>query len=303
MASDVDLTGLWVPLVTPFGEDGEVDPGAIKGLCADLIQGGAHGIVALGTTGETPVLDDQERAVVIEACSSICLERGVPLMVGTGSNNTRTTLEATAALAGAEAAMAALVVVPYYTRPSEAAVVAHMRTVATASPVPLVVYNVPYRTGRGLGAPALLELANTPNVVGVKQAVGGLDRDTLELLRQCPDGFEVLSGDDLFIVPTLAMGGRGAIAASAHFCTPLFAEMIEAGLDSRVEEARALATRLHPVIENGFAEPNPAVWKAALHATGRIASPDVRSPLANASKEAVDRLLGAVDEAMNPVRR
>lgn len=188
---------------------------------------------------------------------------------------------------------ASLAVVPYYVRPSEAAIVAHFRAVAARSPVPLVVYNIPYRTGRGLGAESLLELAATENVAGVKQAVGGIDADTLTVLARAPRGFALLGGDDAYLFPLTLMGAPGAIAASAHLCTRRFVSMIEHGLAGEVAAGRAHAEALLPLVGALFAEPSPAVIKALLHAEGRIATPDVRMPLSNASRAAVERALAA----------
>jgi 4-hydroxy-tetrahydrodipicolinate synthase len=185
-------------------------------------------------------------------------------------------------------------VVPYYTRPSPDAIVEHYRVVAAESPVPVVAYNIPYRTGRGLHAEHLLALAATPGVVGVKQAVGSLDADTLAVLGAAPAGFHVLSGDDAFIAPTVLMGGHGAIAAAAHVCTPAFVAMEAAARAGDVATARRLADVLLPVVQAGFAEPSPAVWKAALHATGEIASPALRAPMGAASPAALAHLLDAI---------
>src|SRR4051812_1101225 len=186
MPSDLDLHGVWVPLITPFDTAGAVDVEAIERLCGEYLADGVAGIVALGTTGEAPALDADEKQAVIDTCSRVCAARGAPLIVGTGTNNTRSTIAATQALAGTPALIGALVVVPYYVRPSEAAIVEHYRAVAAVSPVPVIAYNIPMRTGRGLGAPALLDVARVPNVVGVKQAVGCIDTDTLELLAGAP---------------------------------------------------------------------------------------------------------------------
>lgn len=297
MASDLDLRGVWVPLITPFDVTGAVDLEAIERLCGEYVAAGAAGIVALGTTGESPALDAAERRAVIDTCSRACLAHGSRLIVGTGTNNTRTTIAATRELAGVPGVVGALVVVPYYVRPSEAGILAHYKAVAEASSVPIIAYNIPYRTGRALGAAGLLELARTPNVAGVKQAVGALDTDTLEVLAGAPDGFGVLGGEDAILFPIVCMGGVGAIAASAHVCTQRFVAMIECGLAGKLEDGRAHAEALLPVVRAGFAEPNPAVFKAALHAKARIATPDVRPPLTNASPAAVERMMTAIDTA------
>lgn len=290
----VDLTGLWVPVVTPLDHDGEVDVVALDRLARRVLKEGATGLVALGTTGEPATLAPHERRTVIETCADACAAAGKPLMVGVGSSCTRSTIDDIAALEGTPALAALLVVVPYYTRPTSAGVLEHFRTIAGASPTPIVAYNVPYRTGRGLDADALLELADTPGIVGVKQAVGSLDLDTLELLRRRPPSFQVLAGDDAFITPTVLLGGAGAIAASAHVCTELFVRMIDAALTGNVDVASGLAHALLPVVTAGFAEPNPAGWKAALHARGEIATPALRPPMTAASSCSTARLLEAI---------
>jgi 4-hydroxy-tetrahydrodipicolinate synthase len=206
MASSYRPNGLFVPLVTPFAEDGSVDLVALKALAVDALDAGATGVVALATTGEPTSLDDAQRDAVVSVCASVCADRGGELLVGAGTNDTRTTIARHEALAQVPAVRASLAVVPYYVRPSEAAVVAHFRAVAARSPVPLIVYNIPYRTGRGLGAEALIELAETDNVAGVKQAVGALDLDTLALLAETKDRFAVLGGDDHFLLPTVPDG-------------------------------------------------------------------------------------------------
>jgi 4-hydroxy-tetrahydrodipicolinate synthase len=298
MTHDLDLHGVWVPLITPFAADGSVDVVAIERLCHEYLDSGAAGIVALGTTGEAAALDHTEKNAVVHACSKACASHDTQTMVGPGTNSTRTTIAATVALAEVPAVNSALVVVPYYVRPSEAGIVEHYRVVAGASPVPVVAYNIPYRTGRGLGAASMLELAATPNIVGVKQAVGGIDTDTLEILRDKPDTFHVLGGEDPFLLATVLFGGSGAIAASAHVCTERFVTMIDCALTGKVEDARVHHEKLLKVITTGFAEPNPAIWKGVLHKQGRIATLDVRAPMTNASEAAIERCLAAIALAL-----
>ena len=293
MAADLQLRGVYVPLVTPFEADGAVDVGALERLASDVLTAGAAGLVALATTGEATSLDDEERAAVIAACSRVCVDRGADLLVGAGTNDTRTTVARHQALADVPGVTASLAVVPYYVRPSEAAIVAHFRYVAAHSPVPVVAYNIPYRTGRGLGAESLLQLAATDNIAGVKQAVDGIDADTLTLLAGAPPGFAVLGGDDPYLFPMTLMGAPGAIAASANLYTARFVAMIEDGLAGDVASGRAHAEALLPLVRALFAEPSPAVLKALLHADGRIATPDVRMPLANASVAALTKAAAA----------
>src|SRR3954467_8718061 len=175
MASDFRPSGLFPPLVTPFAEDGSVDLDSLERLAAQVIEDGAAGIVALATTGEATSLTAGERDAVVATCAAVCADKGAALIAGAGTNDTRTTIERHEALADVPGVRASLAVVPYYVRPSETAIVRHFQAVAARSPVPLIVYNIPYRTGRGLGSAALLELARSDNVVGVKQAVGGVD--------------------------------------------------------------------------------------------------------------------------------
>jgi 4-hydroxy-tetrahydrodipicolinate synthase len=295
------LEGVFVPLITPFDEAGRVDAACLERLAAEALDAGAAGIVALGTTGEASALDDAERAQVVAACARVCGDKGAQLIVGAGTNDTRTTITRHERLGDVPGVVASLAVVPYYVRPSEAGIVAHFAAVAERSPVPLVLYNVPYRTGRGLRVDSLLELAAHPNIMGVKQAVGGIDAETLRLLAEAPPTWAVLGGDDAYLLPMVLMGGAGAIAAAAHVRTADFVRMIDDGLAGRVGDARAHAKALLPVVLALFAEPNPAVIKGVLHAQGRIPTPDVRMPLTNASASAVEAALAAISGAA-PVR-
>src|SRR5215469_10019108 len=167
------LRGLYVPLITPFTADGELAVGSLEKLAHAVLDAGAAGLVALGTTGEPATLTVGERRAVMDACARVSRERGVPLIAGAGSNDTAGSAEEVRDLARWPEVSAALTVVPYYTRPTEEGVVAHFTRLAAASPVPLVVYDVPYRTGRPLSGQTMLRLAGLPGVAGVKHAVGG----------------------------------------------------------------------------------------------------------------------------------
>jgi 4-hydroxy-tetrahydrodipicolinate synthase len=297
MAADRLLQGVYVPLITPFASDGSVAVDAVERLSHELLDAGCVGLVPLGTTGEAALLDHEEQRAVIDACARVCEARGAQLIVGAGTNSTAKTIAAVEALEGIAALTATLVVVPYYLRPSEEGIVEHFRAVAAASPVPVVVYNIPARTGRDLRPASLLELARTPNIAGVKQAHDALDADTLEVLAAAPRSFSVLGGEDTVLFPLTLMGGAGTISASAHLCTERFVELIECGLAGKVDDGRAHAEVLLPVVRAAFAEPNPAVFKGVLHTQGRIPTPDVRLPLVNASAGAVERACAAVAAA------
>ena len=166
MASDLQLRGVYIPLITPFAADGSVALDAVTLLCHEYLDAGATGIVALGTTGEASALSAEEKRAVIDACATVCSERAAQLIVGAGTNNTAATIEAVEGLAGTPALAATLIVVPYYVRPSEAGIVAHFKAVADASPVPVVLYNIALRTGRNLSAAGVIEAARHPNIVG-----------------------------------------------------------------------------------------------------------------------------------------
>ncbi|MFI9569827.1 4-hydroxy-tetrahydrodipicolinate synthase family protein [Microbispora rosea] len=283
------LSGVHVPLITPFAEDGEIAFDALEDLARSVLDDGASGLVALGTTAEVATLREEERRAVIEVCGRVCRERGATLTVGAGSADTRSTAEELRALKGE--ADAALVTVPAFVRPSEAGVLAHFTALAEQTPVPLIVYNIPYRTGQQVGAATLRRLGELPMVAGVKHAVGGVDLDTVALLADPPADFAVLAGDDPFLSALLALGAPGGILASAHLRTGEFAELVQAWRAGDVEHARALGHRLSLMSAAMFAEPNPTVLKGVLHARGRIPTAAVRLPLVPASQASIEAAL------------
>jgi 4-hydroxy-tetrahydrodipicolinate synthase len=291
MANATSLHGVHVPLITPFTKDGRVADAALERLAHDVLDGGATGIVALGTTAETPTLGAEERLAVIEICARVCRERNATLIIGAGSNDTAATAAALGELTRWPQAAAVLVPVPYYTRPREAGVVAHFTQLAAGSPLPLIIYHVPYRTGQPLGPACLRALARLPQVVGIKYATGVIDQDTVDLLADLPPRFAVLAGDDVLLFPLLAMGAVGGILASAHLVTGRFAELVASCRRGDGLRARDLATGLAGLSAALFAEPNPTVIKAVLHAQGRIPTPDVRLPLLPAGPDSVEAVL------------
>jgi len=292
------LRGLYVPLITPFTEERDLAPGVLEALAHDVIDSGAAGLVALATTGEAATLTAAERHAVLDICARVCRQRGATLIAGAGSNDTAGTVAALRELATWPEVTAALTVVPYYTRPTQEGVIAHFARLATDSPVPLIVYNIPYRTGTALSVQTLLRLAGTPGIAGLKHAVGAVDHDTVLLMASAPGDFAVLAGDDEFASPLLALGAAGAICASALVCTGAFADLIDAWHRGDAGRARDLTRRLTPLSAALFAEPNPAVIKGALHAQGRIPSPAVRLPLLAAHRDTVSAatsLLSQID--------
>ncbi|HEX7744570.1 MAG TPA: dihydrodipicolinate synthase family protein [Micromonosporaceae bacterium] len=267
------LTGLYVPLITPFDSAGEVALDTLEALAHQVLDAGAAGVVALGTTGEPATLTATEQRAVVGVAARACRERSADLLVGANTE------EALRGLRDRPEVVAALTLVPPFARPGEAGVLAHFAHLAAASPVPLVAYHVPYRTGQHLSADALRRLAEVANVVGVKYAVGGIDADTIAFLADLPPDFAVLGGDDAFVSPLLALGAHGGILASAHIATTDFAHLVDAWRTGNVDRARILGHRLAVLSAALFAEPNPSVVKAVLHAHGRIPTAAVRLPL------------------------
>jgi 4-hydroxy-tetrahydrodipicolinate synthase len=290
------LAGLYIPLVTPFADNGTLATDALEALAHAVLDDGAAGLVALGTTGEPATLTAAERRLVLDICARVCRERSATLIAGAGSNDTRASAAALGELAGWPEIRAALVAVPYYTRPGPDGVVAHFTSLAATSPVPLIVYHIPYRTGQSLDARTLLRLAAVPRIAGIKLAAGGIDEDTVAFMAHAPESFAVLAGDDAFASPLLALGAAGAILASAHLCTADFAELVAAWRAGHAVTARALGHRLSPLSAALFAEPNPTVIKAALHAQGRIPTPAVRLPLLPAGPETTAAALRAAQQ-------
>ncbi|MEC3913213.1 4-hydroxy-tetrahydrodipicolinate synthase [Nocardia sp. CDC160] len=286
------FTGLYVPLITPFTAADEVAEDALAALAHEVLDAGAAGLVALGTTGEPATLTAAEQSRVIDICAEVCRERAATLIVGAGSN---ATLDSARALATLDPrATAALAVVPYYNRPSEAGVVEHFRALAAASPVPVLIYHIPYRTSRTLSAETLCRLAELPNVAGFKYTAGGIDDTTISFLSRLPEHTSLLAGDDLYAAPLLALGASGAILACANVAPAPYADLITAWRAGDVARGRELGNRLAPLAQALFTEPNPVVVKAVLAAQGRIPTPNVRLPLLPASREALTAALAVL---------
>jgi 4-hydroxy-tetrahydrodipicolinate synthase len=284
------LAGVYVPVVTPFEASGGVAFDALQALALESLDAGASGLVALGTTAEPSSLTLAEQRGVVDVIAAVCRERSAQLLIGAN------TVEAVTALRGRPEATATLSVVPPFLRPGEAGVVAHFAALAQASPVPVVVYHVPCRTGQTLSVGALRQLADLPGVVGVKYAVGGIDTAVVELLADPPAGFAVLGGDDAVISPLLAVGAAGGILASAHVDTARFVELVDAWRAGDAGRARMLGHRLVGLSTALFAEPNPTVIKAVLYAQGRIPTAAVRLPLLPAGVDVTQAALQRIEQ-------
>jgi 4-hydroxy-tetrahydrodipicolinate synthase len=284
-----DFSGLWIPLVTPFRQ-GVADPPAIDhaaaaALVRSLLADGAAGIVLCGSTGEAAALDDTEQLALLDGLLAAVPD--VRIVMGVAGNHLPSLLQRVRALCTRRLA-GLLVSAPAYIRPGQDGVAAWFRALADASTVPVLLYDIPYRTGVTITRETLLTLAAHPRIVGIKDCGGDLAK-TLALVA---DGrLQVLAGEDLQLFTTVAAGGAGAITASAHCHTARFAAVIRHLQAGDVLAARAAFLPLLPWIEAMFAEPNPAPVKAALAATGRIEG-CLRAPLMPASAALVARLPG-----------
>lgn len=263
-------------MVTPFDRDGRVDLDGAAQLARILVEDGNDGLVLTGTTGEASVLTDDEQVDVWRAVRAAV---DVPLVAGSGTNDTRHAAELTgrAASAGMDGV---LVVTPYYNRPSQAGIEAHFRRVAAATDLPVILYDIPVRTGRRIATDTLLRLAHeVPNVVGVKDAAGD-PAASARLLRDAPAGFELYSGDDSLTLPLLAVGAVGVIGVATHWCAREMAEMIAAFGQGDVARARALNGAMLESFsfETSDDAPNPIPAKAMMRALGRPAG-QCRLPL------------------------
>lgn len=253
-------------MVTPFGGDGALDVDAAAVVARHLVDSGSDGLVVAGSTGEGPVLSDEERLDLFRAVVGAV---DVPVIAATGSNDTAHSVALTRA-AKACGVHAVLVVTPYYNRPSPAGLSAHFRAVAAATDLPMVLYDIPVRSGRRIGPGLTLELAReVPNIVGVKDATGDVAAAAV-VIAESPPGFDVYCGDDSLTLPFAAVGGAGIISVAAHWAGRLFAEMVECHRQGRVERATTINQHLTDSyrFESTDEYPNPVPVKAACRALG-----------------------------------
>jgi 4-hydroxy-tetrahydrodipicolinate synthase len=279
------LKGAFTAIVTPF-KNGQFDEEAYRELIEFQIAGGIHGLVPCGTTGESPTLSHTEHKRVVETCLDQVKKR-VPVIAGSGSNSTAESLELTkhAQDAGADAA---LLITPYYNKPTQEGLFQHYKTVASQTKIPLVPYNVPGRTSVNLLPETMARLAALPNVVGLKDATGDLKQGakTLEL---CGDKITVLSGDDFTVLPLLAVGGQGVISVVSNATPQDMAGMCNAFFGGDLSRARELHYQMWPLMEAMFYETNPIPVKTALKLMGKI-SGEVRQPLWSMSEANENKL-------------
>ncbi len=266
--------GSIVALVTPF-RDGKVDEVALKALVEFQIRGGTDAIVPCGTTGESPTLDHEEHRRVIDLVIQTA-NRRVPVIAGTGSNSTAEAVSLTRH-AKASGADAALIVLPYYNKPTQKGLLEHCRAIADAADLPLILYNIPGRTGVNMLPETLAQLADHPNIVGVKEATGNLEQMTQDIVL-CGNKLNYLSGDDTLTLPLMAVGGGGVISVVANIVPRDVADMTHAFLGGDWKRACELHLKLFPLCQAMFYETNPIPVKTSLAMMGQIRE-EFRLPL------------------------
>jgi len=274
------LYGTGVALVTPFSDEGRVDVTALKRIVRFNIDGGVDYLVVLGTTGESVTLTPSEKRLVIQA---IVEENAgeIPLVIGIGGNNTLQ-LAGELKQENLEAFDAVLSVSPYYNKPTQEGIYQHYKMLASVTPKPIILYNVPGRTGSNVLPATVGRLARDfENIIGIKEACGNMDQ-VKQLLSEVPTGFHVISGDDFTALPTVAEGGIGVISVLGQGMPAQFSNMIRLGLNGQLDEAFQLHNALYPGMELIFEEGNPAGIKAVFESLG-LAGAAVRLPLMEAS--------------------
>lgn len=261
------FSGSMVAVVTPMTEAGDIDLQAWERLLQWHAQQGTDAVVVVGTTGESPTVTLAEAGELVRRAVMVLGDR-VPVIAGTGTNSTASTIERTRTLAAA-GAQAALVVTPYYNKPTQEGLYQHFRAVADASPIPLILYNVPSRTGVDLLPDTVVRLATHPRILGVKESTGSLAR-VEELVARCGKDLEIYSGEDPIAVQSIAAGARGLISVTANVAPALMHEMCEHALAGRLEAAEAIDDRLQGLHRALFTESNPIPVKWAVAELGHI---------------------------------
>lgn len=282
----MDFGQLITAMVTPFDERGEIDFDATKNLLEHLIKTGTDAVVVAGTTGESPTLSTEEK---LELFSFVIKEANgrIPVIAGTGTNNTKASIELTkeAEKLGADGIM---LVAPYYNRPNQDGLYAHFKAIAEETDLPIMIYNIPGRTACNIEVDTIVKLSEIDNIVSVKEASGNLDA-MAEIIERTKDGFVLYSGDDSLTLPVLAIGGKGIVSVASHIVGDAMKEMIEAFNRGDIEKAGAIHRKLLPTFKALFSAPSPAPLKAVLNLTG-IPVGDVRLPLVPLNEEQVEAL-------------
>jgi 4-hydroxy-tetrahydrodipicolinate synthase len=283
------FAGSMVALVTPF-KDGKVDWQSLDGLVEFHIKNGTHGIVPCGTTGESATLSHEEHDEVIEAVIRAVNKR-VPVIAGTGSNSTDEAIRLTCA-AEKSGADGALMISPYYNRPTQEGIYQHYKKVADSVGIPIIVYNIPGRTGSKIEPETLARLSEIKNIAGVKEATGSVDQ-AIDVIRLCGDNLAVYSGEDSLTFSLMALGGKGVISTVANIAPKEMSQVTEACLQGNWDIGRDLQFKLIPLIRAVFLETNPIPVKTALSLMGKCTG-EVRLPLTPMSESALKKMKQAM---------
>lgn len=288
------IEGVYPALITPFTKDDEVDAAGLKRMVEYVEEGGVAGIVPCGTTGESATLSHDEHKRVIDI---VVANAKVPVIAGTGSNNTKEAVELTryAADAGAEAC---LLITPYYNKPNVRGLKEHFRQIGDSAEIPLILYNIPSRTGLNMSAETIVEIAaEVESVKGVKEASGNLKQvgAIIRLAKERGLDFTVVAGDDFLTLPIMSLGGRGVISVAANIAPQPMSEMVNAMLSGDIEKAKEINLRLFPLFEAMFLETNPIPVKRAAELMGLPAG-HVRLPLGGLSEENEQKLRQVLHE-------
>jgi 4-hydroxy-tetrahydrodipicolinate synthase len=294
--------GTGTAMITPFKSDGSVDEKALRRFVDFQVDGGVDMLLPCGTTGEGATLDENETDRVVQIVIEQCRRR-VPVIVGAGSNSTAKAIQMTkrAKKLGADGVLS---VGPYYNKPTQQGYYEHFKAIADTDDIPVIVYNVPGRTGGNIEAKTMLRLAEIPNIVAVKEASGNLGQ-IMDIIRDAPSEFRVLSGDDALALAIVAVGGDGVVSVVSNETPGMMSAMIDAALEGHVEKARELHYKLLPLMNVNFIESNPIPAKAALAMMGLIEE-NYRLPLvriAPANREKVAKVveeLGLLQPAGKP---
>jgi 4-hydroxy-tetrahydrodipicolinate synthase len=286
-----DFTGVGTALVTPFTRNGDLDEAAVRRLARRQIDAGVHFLCPCGTTGETPTLTDAERFRVVEIVAEEANGGKVPVLAGAGGYDTREVIH-TAAEMARRGASGFLSVTPYYNKPTQEGLYQHYRAFAESTPLPIVVYNVPGRTGVNVEVSTLARLAQIPNIAGVKEASGNVAQ-MCEICRAVPADFLVLSGDDGLTLPLMAVGGHGIISVASNEIPAEMVEMVQHAERNDFAAARAVHARILPLMSINFIESNPIPVKAAMAAMGLLEE-TYRLPMVAPNPESKEKIVAVL---------
>jgi 4-hydroxy-tetrahydrodipicolinate synthase len=277
----MSINGVWVPVITPFKND-EVDFDSYKRLVEHYVEEGAYGIMPVATTGESPTLSENEYEEIVAKSMEIVNGR-IPVMIGLGGNNTKAVIEKLK-MAEKHKVNGILSVSPYYNRPDQRGIYEHFNAISQSTELDIMLYNIPYRTGRNIENETLFKLSEKKNIIGVKDASGDFNK-TIDLLLNRPEGFSVLTGEDNLFYSSLLLGGDGGIMASAHLRTKDFIKIYNNIKNNDHKEALKTWRELSQFIPLLFKEPNPTPIKYILEQKGLIDSGEVRLPLVEITNE------------------